>query len=56
MDDHEAIGIADGWIEPKNDKQFIEAWQHLHTTGIAYHLEGRFGRTAQRLLKAGIIT
>jgi hypothetical protein len=33
----------------------IEAWQHLHDTGLAYQLQGCFGRQAQHLLAEGII-
>ena len=42
-----AVGIAEGWIEAKNEQEVIDAWQYLHTTGLAYDLEGWFGRTAQ---------
>ena len=50
-----AVGIAEGWIEAKNKQEVIDAWQYLHTTGLAYDLQGWFGRTAQELIKNGII-
>ena len=56
MDNFNAIGIAEGFIESESEEQTIEAWQHLHDTGIAYTLQGRFGRTATDLISRGIIT
>ena len=54
MDDFRAVGLAEGWIHGDDD-DMIEAWQYLHSTGLAYKLQGWFGRTAQELLKSGII-
>ena len=50
-----AVGIAEGWIEAENEQEIIDAWQHLHDTRLAYSLQGWFGRTAQELIKNGII-
>ena len=50
-----AVGIAEGWIEAKNEKQVVDAWQYLHDTGLAYDLQGWFGRTARSLIEEGII-
>ena len=50
-----AVGIAEGWIEAKNEKQVVDAWQYLHDTGLAYDLQGWFGRTARDLINEGII-
>lgn len=55
MDSFNAVGIAEGFIEADQDEQ-IEAWQYLHTSGLAYQLQGFFGRTAQALLQQGIIS
>ena len=55
MNDYKATGIAEGWIHTDNEAEIIEAWQYLHTTGLAYELQGWFGRTAQNLLEAGEI-
>lgn len=55
MDDYTAVGLAEGFIEWDDPLQVIEAWQHLHDTGLAYRLQGFFGRTAQQLLDSGII-
>lgn len=56
MDDYTATGIAEGWIDADDQEQVIEAWQHLHDTGLAYRLQGMFGRTAQNLIAQGIIS
>jgi len=52
--DYQAVGLAEGWIEGTED-QILDAWQYLHDTGLAYKLQGWFGRTAQGLLEAGEI-
>lgn len=54
MNTFDAVGIAEGFIEADQD-QIIEAWQYLHDTGLAYQLQGWFGRTAQQLINDGII-
>lgn len=56
MDTYTACGIAEGFIEADSEEQIIEAWQHLHDTGVAYQLQGWFGRTAQDLIAQGIIS
>lgn len=55
MNDFTAIGLAEGWIPADSEDQVIEAWQHLHDTGLAYKLQGWFGRTAKSLLEQNII-
>ena len=55
MNNFTATGLAEGFIEAESEEQVIEAWQHLHDTGLAYKLQGWFGRTAQHLIKEGII-
>ena len=52
-----ASAIAEGFCEGENAtrEQQIEAWQYLHDTGIAYSLQGWYGRTAKQLLEEGII-
>lgn len=51
----DAVGIAEGWIEADSEEQVVEAWQHLVDTGLAWQLQGWFGRTATRLIEDGII-
>ena len=55
IDDYTAIGLAEGFIEAENEEQIIKAWQYLHDTGLAYRLQGWFGRTATNLIREGII-
>jgi hypothetical protein len=52
-----ASAIAEGFCEGENAtrEQQIEAWQYLHDTGLAYSLQGWYGRTAKDLLDQGII-
>ena len=56
MDNYTATGLAEGFIEAKNEDQILEAWQHLHDTRLAYKLQGWFGRTATALIEQGLIT
>lgn len=55
MDNYLAVGIAEGFEEAQNEDQVIEAWQHLVDTGLAWQLQGWFGRTAMKLIEQGII-
>ena len=55
MDDYTATGLAEGSIDSDSENQVIEAWQYLHDTGLAYRLQGWFGRTARFLVEKGYI-
>lgn len=55
MDNYTAVGIAEGFIEPESEEQFLQAWQWLVDTGLAWQLQGWFGRTAQALIDNGYI-
>ena len=56
MDNFTAVGIAEGFIECADEGQFIEAWQALVDSGMAWQLQGSFGRTANRMIEQGILT
>ena len=56
MDNYTAIGLAEGFIEADSEEQVIEAWQHLIDTGLAWRLQGSFGRAAVALIEQGICT
>tara|TARA_Y100001951_G_C11052821_1_gene136545 strand:+ start:117 stop:302 length:186 start_codon:yes stop_codon:yes gene_type:complete len=57
MDNFTAIMIAEGFGEGEGAtrEQQVEAWQRLHDSGLAYQLQGFFGRTAQDLIQQNII-
>jgi hypothetical protein len=50
-----AVLIAEGEIDTDQDTQ-IEAWQYLVDTGLAWSLQGSFGRMAQQLIDQEVIT
>jgi len=50
-----AVLIAEGDIDTDQDTQ-IEAWQYLVDTGLAWSLQGSFGRMAQELIDQDVIT
>lgn len=54
LDDYNAVGIAEGWIEADEDRQ-IAAWQRLEDTGLGYRLQGWFGRRLTQLKAEGRI-
>jgi hypothetical protein len=53
MDSFTATGIAEGFIEADSEDQVIEAWQTLIDTGLAWQLQGWFGRQARALIEDG---
>ena len=55
MDNFQAVGIAEGFIEADSEEQVLEAWQYLHDTKLGYQLQGFFGRTLNQLLDEGLI-
>ena len=54
MDNFTETGIAEGFIECDDQEEILEAWQHLIDTGLAWSLQGWFGRTAENLIEQGL--
>ncbi len=54
MDTVTAALIAEGVIEPASHEQYVEAWQVLIDSGVAWSLQGWFGRTAKELIDMGV--
>jgi hypothetical protein len=50
----DAVMIAEGVI-PSTEEELIQAWQMLVDTGMAWQLQGWFGRTARDLIEEGLI-
>ena len=56
MDSFNAVGICEGFIEADSEEQVIQAWQYLIDAGMAWTLQGWFGRQAEALIEAGYCT
>jgi len=54
MSNVEAIDIAEGYRDAKDEAEYIAAWQQLIDTGLAWSLQGWFGRQAIRMIAAGL--
>lgn len=56
MEAFHAIELVEGFgPSPGSEDELVEAWQYLHDSGLAYQLQGSYGRMAQSLLAAGVI-
>tara|TARA_Y100000296_G_C5169696_1_gene256619 strand:- start:734 stop:916 length:183 start_codon:yes stop_codon:yes gene_type:complete len=55
MTQYQAVGIAEGFIDAESEEEVIQAWQYLVDTGLAWQLQGSFGRMAAALIEQGVI-
>ena len=53
MTNYRAIAIAEGFEDAESKEEFYEAWQHLIDTGLAWGLQGWFGRQAMAFVESG---
>ena len=54
MDTIDATMIIEGVVPERYYGQVVDAWQLLIDTGLAWQLQGCYGRTAQALIEKGI--
>lgn len=54
MDSFRATMIAEG-VEHASEGEVVEAWQYLVDSGLAWTLQGWFGRVAESLIEQGVI-
>jgi hypothetical protein len=55
MDNFTAVQIVEGLEGDVDEKRYLEAWQHLVDTGLAWQLQSSFGREGQYLIDQGLI-
>ena len=52
--DYDAVAACEGFDGVEHDAEELRsAWQHLIDTGLAYRLQGWFGRAANTLIASG---
>jgi hypothetical protein len=55
MDAYTAVMIIEGNQDAETIEEYLEAAQTLVDTGLAWQLQGFFGRTCAELIKQGLI-
>lgn len=55
MTPYQAVSIAEGFEPAESDEQVVVAWQYLVDSGLAWKLQGWFGRTASDMIEQGIL-
>lgn len=56
MNNAEAINVAEGVIDARTHEHYIAAWQQLIDSGLAWTLQGWFGRRAMQMIEEGYCT
>ncbi len=56
LDQFTAVGIAEGFLPSNGPDETRAAWQYLVDSGLAWTLQGWFGRHAAAMIEAGEIT
>ena len=52
---YDAVAACEGFDGEEHDEEtLISAWQYLIDTGLAWQLQGCFGRQASHLIQAGL--
>lgn len=55
MNNYTAVSIAEGFCDfTPTEAEQVEVWQHLIDTGLAWTLQGWFGRRASELIEQGV--
>lgn len=55
MTTSQAIDIAEGFVSARDEQQYLDAWQILVNTGLAWRLQGWFGRMAAQMIEDKLI-
>ena len=55
MDNFTAMMLVEEPGEDVTEEEYYAAWQHLVDTGLAWQLQGWFGRTAMGMIEQGLL-
>lgn len=53
MDAYTAVAICEGFEDSEGEHEELVAWQYLIDSGLAFQLQGWFGRQANWLISQG---